>query len=165
MNEQTEAMKIPDSDHAVTTPDWFLSYAEKLGQKMGEHVTDELLAEYIKQVEGLSLTELNTLIGGNFADLPYEIMLAVLPDGSDDEEVSDIFRAKRESYLVEHPEEKKGGNASEGVIGQDGRFMHIDDWNTLSPGDRFVWLVGPTCFHYNTDVPGYGDDVSLRAKL
>ena len=142
-------------------PSWFLSFAQELSQNVD--VAD--LRAYIQKVEGLSLQDLNELIGGNFAELPYSFMRKVLPDGSDDEQVANIFRTKREAYLVDHPEDKQGGNAAEGVVGQDGRFMQIDDWNTLTPADRFIWLVGPTCFHYNTDVPGYGSEPSERSKI
>ena len=158
-NNSVAIEQVPEAE--VTPPGWFAQFAKELSENAA--VTN--LREYIATVEGLSLTELNQLIGGNFAELPYEFMRKVLPDGSDDDQVATIFRSKREEYLEKHPEEKQGGNAAEGVIGQDGRFMQIDDWNSLSPSDKFIVLVGPTCFHFNTDVPGYGSEPSVRARL
>ena len=143
-------------------PGWLVAYYTKVSQDHGVSGYDE----YVAFVENLSLPELNARLGVKFEDLSYNDMRAVLPDGSEDEQVSDIFRNKREEYITEHPEEMQGKGAAEGVIGYDGRFIPLSDWETLTPDDKFAILVGMTCFHYNSDMAsGFGGNVSLRARL
>lgn len=147
-----EVQKLP------CPPEWYQKFAERLS--LGE------FSKTIKKLDTMNFTELKCYLGGDIRELPYEFLQILFPDGSDNIRVAIFLRQQREKYLIVHPEQEQGRGATEGVIGYDGRFVHISVWNELSPADRFVLLVGTTCFHYNSDTPGFGDwsELSDRVK-
>ena len=145
-NQQTEFKSQPDND----PPQWYQEFAAEVATK---NITD-----VVGELANMNFTQLQAKMGGDIKDLPYELLQVVFPDGSENEEVAQFLREKRESYLKEHPEEAQGRGAANGIIGYDGRFYSYEYLKELKPADMFVILVGTTCFHYNSDTPGYGDD-------
>ena len=129
-------------------PEWYRRYSEKLRQEKRD-----LIGE-VESLSHMDSRELSSHIGGSIEELPYEFLQTMFIDGTDDVEVAGILRKKREGYLKDHPEKQVARGASEGIITFDGRFIPKEMWNTASPSQRIGWLVGSTCFHYNSDTPG-----------
>lgn len=134
-------------------PMWFGEYTRKIQSDNGD-----LLVE-VKLLSTLNKVKLNNHLGGNIEELPYKILQTLLIEGTDDEEVAEILRSKREIYLKTHPEEYKGvANAGLGIVAFDGRFISQTDWDTASDSEKRAVLVGSTCFHYNSGTPGMDSD-------
>lgn len=144
----------------ITDTNWFSYYLQKI-----TGYNSVRLAREISHLEGLSPEELSRAIGGDFSTLSYLQMTCILPNGSNNQQVADIIREERKKYLLDHPEEEQGRGATDGVIGFDGRFFTLKKWGEMSPSDRFAVVIGSTCSHYNHDVPGYGDNLSEKAKI
>lgn len=132
---------------AVCPPNWYVSYAEKLAQS-------ENVAAEIGRLSTLTLSEVEKMIGGPIEDLPYDNLQTIFPQGSDDETVGALLRKKREVYLNVNPEQRVAAGAGEGVIGFDGRFWPIIQFNKMTPSERIGVMVGTTCFHYMGETPG-----------
>jgi hypothetical protein len=118
------------------------------------------LREEVEGLIGMGMEGVNKRLGVDMNKLPYEILRVLFPDGSDHAEVGKILSKKREEYLKTHPEEQVAKGASKGVITCDGMFVSQDRWDQATPAERRTILVGRTCFHWNSDTPGMGDDDS-----
>ena len=97
------------------------------------------------------MEDISKEIGGNVSDLGYDLLRTLFSEGSDDEQMAEVLRAKRNEYFKAHPElvEKV-----EGIIAYDGRVIPMNDWLDASDSEKRGILVGSTCFHYNSDTPG-----------
>lgn len=137
-------------------PEWLESFIAQSSEEQINALGDD---------ESQTINQLNQQFGADLKELPYEYLMMLFPLGSESEEVAKLLREKRSQYLVDHPEEFKGNpDATEGMLSCDGQFMPMDKWRRLSPGEKFAWIVGRTCFHYNGDVSGYGDDAEYRRR-
>ena len=131
----------------VIVPVWYNAYVGKL------RASETDLAQEIENISSMSMSEVNSHIGGNLEELPYEILGPLFIEGSDDEQVAELLRKRRAKYVEIHPEEYKGvPGAMEGVILCDGKFVSKADWDEATDSEK-RGLVGRTCFHWVSDTP------------
>ena len=126
----SEASEKP-TPNIICPPDWYAEYIAGLVTKTGESIRDEIL-----KLDSLSLVDLNIKFGGDIRGLQYDFLRTLFPTGSDNSEVAEILRKKREEYLKEHPEEQVARGASEGIIGFDGRFYPKSEWDKMTAAQR-----------------------------
>ena len=145
----------PSIQKKGAVPVWYVEYTKNIPK-------DKLLDE-VRAISTLSIQEINSRMGGNIAELPYDCLKTLFIDGSDDQEVVLLLRNKRETYLKGHPEVYNGvRGALEGIVSYDGRVVSMEDWKTASDSEKRGVLVGSTCFHYNSDTPGMGSSPKDR---
>lgn len=138
-----------------SVPPWYVEYAKNVPK-------DKLLDE-VRTISSLSIQEINSRMGGNIAELPYDCLKTLFIDGSDDQEIVLLLRKKRETYLKDHPEAYNGvRGALEGIVSYDGRVVSMEDWKSATDSEKRGVLVGSTCFHYNSDTPGMGSSPKDR---
>ncbi len=140
-----------------TRPDWFKDYVKKIREEKRD------ILQELQKLSMMKLDEINKHIGGNFEDLPYEIMDTLLVDGSESKDVVDILIRKRTDYIKIHPEKTRGvSGADEGIITFNGRFINKKVWDTASDSEKRSAMVGTTCFHYNSGTPNMDDSPNDR---
>ena len=146
-----------DLTNIEVAPDWFDNYLQRL------NVEGRDLLEEVKLLSTFDVKRLEERLGGPVNEIPYETLMTLFVEGSDDPLVAEVLRNKRAVYLKSHPEEYKGAiGAGMGVITYDGRFISQKDWQTTTDSEKRAILVGSTCFHYNIDTPGMGSDSKDR---
>lgn len=149
--------KIAETYTTLEVPLWFKQYRQRFYDD-----NFDILNE-IDTLSKMDLKKLSDRMGGNFTDLPYEVMDTLLVDGSDVPEVVNVLRKKRTDYLKLHPEMTRGvPGADEGIITFNGRFINKAMWATASPSEKRSALVGTNCFHYNSGTPGMDDSPDDR---
>ena len=145
-----ENQTIPLSEiETESLPEGLLFFLKNLSEADYKKMTDEL--------EGLEYDNLTERFGYALNDFSYGFLSFLFPDGSEDPKVVDVLRKKRKEFLIDHPEQELSKGAASGIIAYDGRFIPQETWDKLTLPQRFNDLVGPTCFHYETNVPGYGE--------
>lgn len=141
----------------VEVPEWFDEYRKTFNNE------DFDVLKEIAKLSAYDLKELEKYIGGKFEELPYEIMDALLIDGTNSLEVAEILKIKRKEYLKIHPEMSRGVPGIDvGITTFNGRFINKDLWATASDSEKRSALVGTTCFHYNSGTPGMDDSPNDR---
>ena len=133
--------------------------------EMAKRKLDQIAAlspvDYAKETDRLSNLRSDDLRAeiGDYQQLPYEVLRNLLPGGTEDGEVAQVLRDKREVWLVDHPDQSVVKlNAAKGVITFSGQFVSQDVWMKMTMGERRGVLVGTTCSHYEHDVSGLSDD-------
>lgn len=126
-------------------------------ERMLTNLTPDSYKILVERYQNSNLEQLSEEWDMPIEEMPYTLLRLLLPDGSDDASVANVLRAKREEYLIINPDQKISPDASKGVIAYDGRFIPWQQYLEMTPAQRFEVTVGPTCFHYNTNVPGYGE--------
>lgn len=100
----------------------------------------EVVPQWFKdRFGGMSYDQLCAAVGGNIEELPYPILNALLPDGSNDSRIVDVLRSKKAG------EQKTSGVVTEVkpmITGYNGTVVNEEDFNKLPDEERAAFLHG-----------------------
>ena len=144
------------AEEIMSEPQWYHDYTDRLISGKVD------MANELRKLSELGVNRLNQRLNGDINDLQYCFLRTLFPDGSEDEEVANILRKKRTEYLKTHPEERIARGASVGIIGFDGRFYTMEQYEGMTDSEKRGVFVGSTCFHYNSETPGMGSKPTDR---